>query len=674
VEAHQLLKEDVVKVLPGSKIPADGVVISGTSSVDESAITGESIPVAKGLGDKVIGATINHDGVLQVRLTGVGEDSAMSQIIKLVEQAQSQRAPVQDVADRISARFVPTVMMLSAVTFILWLIILWTGAVPLEDLPKERGSFGFALMTAVAVLVVACPCALGLAAPTAVMVGTGVGAKYGLLIKGGRALEVAHVVGTVVLDKTGTITMGKPGVTNLELMENGEEADEPSYVDIWSRLEKLCIVADTPLEKRLLPLLYMMGCAEKGSEHPLAKSLVEESTKILSAHRQSVRSADDVQLPDPDFFKSTPGRGIEATVGSYSLLVGNMEWLSHAGVDFTSPSGRSATSLQQQLDREGKTVIFMAVNKRLRLLAGIADVIKPEAKETIQALQSMGLRVYMLTGDHHRTATAVASVVGIAKQDVIAGVLPSEKAEKVRELQVGELQVSSSSFGLQQSRQLAMRRQRSGRHRNAQCVAMVGDGVNDAPALAQADLGIAVGAGAEVAVEAADMVLSRSKLSDVAVALHLSRVIFRRIQLNFLFSLGYNCLSIPLAGGLFFAITGVPLAPFVSGAAMALSSVSVVSSSLLLRTYKPPALEQLMHRTRCPTLRKLFDRAFGEVQAATLQEEREMVSVEVAQARELVIQGIAASCGMLKGAQCTCPPDRCPCRNCPVHHPDGEGQ
>eukprot|EP00440_Ansanella_granifera_P075009 gb/GFBE01081406.1/.p1 GENE.gb/GFBE01081406.1/~~gb/GFBE01081406.1/.p1 ORF type:complete len:1098 (+),score=217.12 gb/GFBE01081406.1/:1-3294(+) len=702
VDAKLLLKGDVVRVLPGAKVPADGIVIAGESTVDESALTGESLPVPKGPGDKVVGGTANHGGMLQVRLHAVGEGSALSQIVGLVEQAQSQRAPVQEFADRISGFFVPVVMGLSLLTLVLWLVLLYSGAVKPEQLPRaERSSpFSFSLMTAISVLVVACPCALGLAAPTAVMVGTGVGASHGVLIKGGQALETAHHIEAIVLDKTGTITEGRPSVTDLELF--AASADGPNLSDVKQHLASMGCklmraepgVDDTArphLIGSMLPALFLAGCCEKNSEHPLGKAVAQEADRLLQRSvPAAATTAPESFLRDPEAFKASPGRGVEATVLGHSVRIGSLSWLG-AGGACISEEAAQAKEIQARLETQGKTVVFVAVDGRLSLLVALADTVKREARQTIEALQRMGREVYMLTGDNERTAMAIAQQVGIRKENVVAGVLPSGKAEKIKELQGRAFTQPSEQAPPRASRcwplQAAGRRVGGPRREvllddleagqsaspaRTRCVAMVGDGVNDAPALAQADLGIAIGAGAEIAMEAADMVLVRSRLSDVVVALHLSTAIFRRIQLNFLFSLGYNMCGIPLAAGLFFALTGQPLAPFVSGAAMALSSVSVVTSSLMLRRYRPPAfVSGGVHRAGfCERLARLIGltRPRSEL-IAELEAQRGITD----SARGVVAQGYVETCAAAWGGACDCHEKlaSCPCRGCIHGDPAG---
>lgn len=682
IDAKHLCEGDVVKVLPGSKVPADGVVVSGASEVDESALTGESVPVPKAPGDKVVGATMNHGGTIQVELLGVGDKSVLSQIAKLVEEAQSQKAPVQELADRISARFVPFVVMIAILTLIFWLTVLHTSTIDINELPEADRSQPniFSLMMCVSVLVVACPCALGLAAPTAVMVGTGVGARNGILIKGGGSLESAHTVTTVVFDKTGTITEGHPRVKDMEVLlqtnglQNGDLSWLPTpLVDVWQRLECAGCTAKTPLYCALMPLLYLAGSAERSSEHPLAKCVVREAERLLG---ESMKESIAPPFAEPQAFRAVPGFGLEATVDNHVVHIGNEAWLKQSNVRIQE-AGPKARELRETMEAEGKTVILVAVDGTLLLLVAMADSVKSDAAATVRILQAMDREVVMLTGDTRRTALAVAKEVGIPPRCVVAGVLPSQKAEKIRELQ-GQSVVESEADVESLTKPLVPKAAPVA-HR---MVAMIGDGVNDAPALAQADLGIAIGAGTEIAMEAADMVLVKSRLWDVVVALHLSTTIFRRIQLNFLFSMGYNCLGIPLAAGLMFFLVGHPLPPSVSGFAMALSSVSVVSSSLLLQRYRPPVPGSVVDARGCSCC--MPTRALAEdTQRAERRRSREnldnarslgrSLSLQSPQSpnrqqppksprRQVLIQGVSENCGRLFGKECDCNPASCPCR------------
>eukprot|EP01043_Picozoa_sp_COSAG02_P037186 COSAG02_NODE_2773_length_8058_cov_8.208820_4_plen_1148_part_00 len=537
VPADELQPGDIVKVVPGSKLPADGFVMEGRSNVDEAMVTGESVPVPKQDGSEVIGGTVNGHGALRVRVTQTGKDTTLARIIKLVQDAQSNKAPVQRFADRISQVFVPAILVIALIVFIVWYSLVLSDVVP-EEWTEKEGDVLFSLLFSISVLVIACPCALGLAVPTAVMVGTGVGASHGILIKGGRALEVGSQVRTVCFDKTGTLTAGKPSVTHTAAFSDGHSEASPER-SAW--------------------LLRVLAAAENGSEHPLASAVlrhVEEELAKLAPDAKAQFAAQD--------FEAIPGRGVACNVSdgegdernTARVLVGNRALLAGAGVAVPD----AVESLMQQHEEMGQTVIAMAVDGILSMTVSVADVLKPAAVTAVAALRKQGLKVWMITGDNRRCGLAVARQAGIAADHVLAEVVPGEKSAKIKELQ------------------------RDGAER----VAMVGDGINDAPALAQADIGIAVGCGSDVAIETADAVLVKDNLCDVVVALHLSRVVFNRIRLNFVWALGFNILGIPLAAGLLYPAMQVRLPPEAAGAAMALSSVTVVSSSLLLRRYKPP--------------------------------------------------------------------------------------
>jgi Cu+-exporting ATPase len=489
---------DLVHVRPGESVPVDGVVADGTSNVDESMLTGEPLPVAKKAGDTVIGGTLNQTGAFRYKATRVGADTVLAQIVRLVQQAQGSKAPIQKLADRISGVFVPMVLILAVVTFIVWF-----------NLAPAETRLAQALYTSVAVLIIACPCALGLATPTAILVGTGRGAQAGILIKGGEALELAHRVTTVVLDKTGTVTEGKPTVTDVLPAAGFTEAE----------------------------LLRLAASAERASEHALAAAVV--------------RAAEERGLAPvrPAWFDSIPGHGLEASVEERSVLVGNAKLLTDRGL---MPDGAAA----DRLAAEGKTPVFVAVDGRPAGLLAVADRPKASARDAIDRLKKLGLKVVMLTGDTVRTAEAIAREVGIDR--VIAGVLPAGKADVVKQLQS-----------------------------DGEVVAMVGDGVNDAPALAQADVGVAMGTGTDVAIESADVTLVRGDLLGVAAAIDLSRATMRTVRQNLFFAFAYNVLGIPVAAGLLYPATGWLLSPILASAAMALSSVSVVTNALRLRGFDP---------------------------------------------------------------------------------------
>ncbi|MSS72935.1 MAG: copper-translocating P-type ATPase [Candidatus Latescibacteria bacterium] len=489
---------DEVVVRPGERLPVDGLVVEGSSAVDESMLTGESLPVEKEPDDEVTGGTINRTGSFVYRATRVGADTALSQIVRLVREAQGSRAPVQRQADRIAAVFVPAVFGIAVATFLIWYLI------------KPDLGLSFALVNFISVLIIACPCALGLATPAAVMVGTGRGAELGILIKNGEALEAAGRVSTIVLDKTGTITRGKPEVTDL-LPAPGVKTEE---------------------------LLSIAASAERRSEHPLGQAIVRkaETNKVL--------------LAEPQTFQSLSGHGVEATVEGRRVLVGNRRLMEERGVEVDALATQAET-----LWGQGRTAVFIAVEGQAAGLVGIADEVKPEARAAISRLREMGLEVAMLTGDNRRVAGAVAREVGIT--NVLAEVLPQDKAKQVR----------------------ALRAEGRG-------VGMVGDGINDAPALAEADVGIAVGTGTDIAAESADITLMSGDLRGVPAAIALSRRMMRTIRQNLFWAFAYNIVGIPVAAGVLYPFTGLLLHPVLASAAMAFSSVSVVTNSLRLRRFK----------------------------------------------------------------------------------------
>ena len=504
VSVEQVRVGDRVLVRPGESIPVDGIVQAGSSAVDESMLTGESLPVEKQTGDSVTGATLNTMGALTVLATKVGKATALARIIDLVRQAQGSKAPIQRLADTIAAYFVPAVIATAVVTFCLWLTF---GPEP---------SLSFALMTFVAVLIIACPCSLGLATPTAIMVGTGRGAESGVLIKGGEILERAHTLTTVVFDKTGTLTTGKPAVTEVIPSEALPERARLSRAEV----------------------LRVAARAEWHSEHPLGQAVVQ--------HAQTR----GITLGPVESFVALAGHGVEARLEGKLVLVGSRRLLAQRGMQ----SG-DLPEHGERLSREGKTPLYVVVNRRVVGLIAVADTLKPQAAEDVRRLQHMGLEVVMLTGDNRHTAQAIARQAGIAQ--VLAEVLPEEKAAEIARLQA-----------------------------NGAAVAMVGDGINDAPALAQATVGIAVGSGMDIALEAADITLLRGELSGVATALELSRRTVQVIRQNLFWAFAYNTAGIPLAAGLLYPFFGVLLDPMLAASAMALSSVSVVTNSLRLRTMR----------------------------------------------------------------------------------------
>ena len=503
VDVDSILPDQVLRVRPGESIPVDGVVLEGASAVDESALTGESIPVEKTAGDTVNAATVNRTGSFTFRATRVGADTSLAKIIQLVEDANATKAPIARMADKVAGVFVPVVFAISAVTFVAWMAL--------------TGSVNEALTSAVAVLVISCPCALGLATPVAIMVGTGKGAEMGILFKSAEALENLRNVGTVVLDKTGTVTRGKPAVTDIVVATRTDGSPAMS-------------------EKALLKLAAAL---ERQSEHPLAEAIMAEcETRGIVA-----RMVED--------FAAVPGRGVTAREGQNVIAAGNVRLMSELGI--TVPAG-----LAGRFAAEGKTPLFFAKNGELAGTIAVADEVKETSAEAVTALRSLGVDVRMLTGDNRVTAEAIARRVGLTSEQVIADVLPADKERHVRELQDAGSKV-----------------------------AMVGDGINDSPALARADVGLAIGTGADIAKEGADVVLMRSDLMDVAHAIELSRATIRNIKQDLFWALFYNGIGIPLAAGVFFPLTGWQLSPMFGAAAMSLSSVCVVSNALRLKSFKP---------------------------------------------------------------------------------------
>jgi P-type Cu+ transporter len=499
IPTEEIVAGDTVIVRQGGRIPVDGVITDGHAAVDESAITGESLPVEKVPGDAVTSATVTSSGYLELRATRVGGDTTLSQIIRLMEEAASSKAPISRLADRISGIFVPVVMAISLTAALLWAFV---GGMDVR----------FCLSIAIAVLVISCPCALGLATPVAIMVGTGQAAQQGILIKSAESLELLHKVQTVVLDKTGTVTMGQPRVTDI-----------------------LCAPGVTEEE-----LLCVAASAEKPSEHPLAHAIVEES------------QARHIPLCPVSGFRSVPGGGIQATLSGEAVLAGNAGYLAQNGVSLAAMEADA-----HRLAEDGKTPLFFAESGRLLGCVAVADVVKPDSAKAIAALRRMGRRVVLLTGDNQRTANAIARQIGV--DQVIAQVLPQDKAKCVAQLQ-----------------------------QQGQRVAMVGDGVNDAPALAQADVGLAIGAGTDIAIESADVVLMKSSLLDIPAAMDLSRAVLRNIKQNLFWAFFYNSIGIPVAAGVLYPALHLTLNPMLAAAAMSLSSVCVVSNALRLRGWKPP--------------------------------------------------------------------------------------
>ena len=488
---------DIIIVKPGEKIPVDGVVLEGNTSIDEAMLTGESMPVDKKAGDKVFAASINKNGMIKFKATKVGSDTALAQIIKLVEDAQGSKAPIAQMADIVSGYFVPIVVTLAIIAFLAWFL---TGQ-----------TFTFSLTIFISVLVIACPCALGLATPTAIMVGTGKGAENGILIKGGEALEITHKINTIVLDKTGTITEGKPEVTDI-----------------------ICVGGVS--EERLLQIA---ASGEKGSEHPLGEAIVRGAEKK------------NLEFLKVEQFEAIPGHGIEVMIGGNKILIGNKKLMDDRSISLIELKEKS-----DQLAGEGKTPMYVAMDNKISGIIAVADVVKESSAKAIKKLRSMGIEVAMITGDNLKTAEAIAKQVGIDR--VLAEVLPQDKSNEVKKLQA-----------------------------EGKKVCMVGDGINDAPALVQADIGMAIGSGTDVAMESADIVLMRSDLMDVATAIHLSKSTIRNIKQNLFWAFGYNTAGIPIAAGLLYLFGGPLLNPILAATAMAFSSVSVVTNALRLKRFKP---------------------------------------------------------------------------------------
>jgi Cu+-exporting ATPase len=499
IPVEEVRQGDWVVVCPGEKIPVDGIVREGNSAVDESMLTGESIPVEKSPGERVMGATINKTGSFKFEATKVGKETVLAQIIKLVEEAQGSKAPIQRLADRVASVFVPTVILIALATFAVWLIF---GPSP---------AFTFALLNFVAVLIIACPCAMGLATPTAIMVGTGRGAENGILIKSGESLETVHRVKTVIFDKTGTLTQGKPEVTDVAASDGFKEEQVLSWA----------------------------ASVEKGSEHPLGEAIVHAAKEK------------GLQLSAVEAFEAIPGQGVKARIDGQQLLLGNLRLMEENGVQVDGLRDRA-----ERLAGEGKTPMIVALDGRAAGVVAVADTLKPNTLEAVEALHRMGLEVIMITGDNERTAKAVASQVGIDR--VLAEVLPWEKSQQVKKLQ-----------------------------EEGKVVAMVGDGINDAPALAQADVGIAIGTGTDVAMESSDITLITGDLRAVIAAIQLSRRTIRTIKQNLFWAFIYNILGIPIAAGILYPFWGILLNPMIASAAMAMSSVSVVSNSLRLKRFQP---------------------------------------------------------------------------------------
>ncbi len=497
IPIEEVVAGDVVVIRPGEKIPVDGVVVSGESHVDESMITGESMPVLKKEKDTVIGATLNKEGSFRFSATKVGKETMLAQIIKLVEDAQGSKAPIQRLADKVSGIFVPIVILIAIASFLIWFAV--------------TANFVFSLTIFIAVLIIACPCALGLATPTAIMIGTGKGAENGILIKSGESLENAYKMDTIIFDKTGTLTKGEPSVTD--------------------------IVTTTKLSEN--DVLRLAAIAEKNSEHPLAEAVVR------SAKERKIK------LPESDKFQAISGKGVVAEYGGKKILVGNRVLMGENSINVAEIEEKI-----KALEEEGKTAVIVSLGKELIGIMGIADTLKESATDAVRILKDMGIQVIMLTGDNERTAKAIAAKVGIER--VLAQVLPADKAIEVKKLQS-----------------------------KGRIVGFVGDGINDAPALTQADIGIAIGSGTDVAIESGGIVLIKNDLHDVVKSIQLSKFTIRKIKQNLFWAFVYNTAGIPIAAGVLYPFTGFLLNPIIAAAAMAFSSVSVVGNSLLMKKWKP---------------------------------------------------------------------------------------
>ncbi len=499
IPVEEVVLDDVVVVRPGDKIPVDGIVVEGSSSVDESMITGEPIPIEKHKGDEIIGATINKTGSFKFKTTKVGKDTALAQIIEMVQQAQSSKAPIQRIVDQVAGYFVPAVMILAILSFVIW-----------YDFGPQP-NLAYSLVVFVTVLIIACPCALGLATPISLMVGVGKGAENGILIRNGEALETAQKLDAIILDKTGTITEGKPSVTNVKTVNDFTEKD----------------------------VLYFAASAEKGSEHPLGEAITNGAVDK------------QIKIADPEQFNAIPGHGIEATVDGKRVILGNLKMMQKQSIQVDEMQKEGV-----RLADEGKTPMFVAINGVAAGIIAVADTVKPDSQKAIEELQKMGLEVIMLTGDNKRTADAIARQVGVDR--VLAEVLPEDKALNVQKLQ-----------------------------QEGKVVAMVGDGINDAPALAQADIGMAIGTGTDVAIEASDVTLIKGSLKGVVLAIQLSKATMKNIRQNLFGAFFYNGLGLPVAAGALYPFFGVLLSPMIAGAAMAFSSVTVVTNANRLRRFMP---------------------------------------------------------------------------------------
>ncbi|MDP4011736.1 MAG: copper-translocating P-type ATPase, partial [Candidatus Roizmanbacteria bacterium] len=538
IPIDEVVVGDIIIIKPGQKLPVDGIVTKGETSIDESMVTGESLPVEKNIGDEVIGATINTSGAFQYRATKVGADTLLSQIIQMVEDAQATEAPIQRLADKVASVFVPAVISIAIVAWIFWLFV-----APQFGIISDATALQFAIFVAITILIIACPCALGLATPTAVMVGTGRAASRGILIKDAKALEIAHSLNIIVFDKTGTLTIGKPEVQHLSL---------------------------SATQKNREYLIRMIYSIEKQSHHPLAEAVVRRigKTKMISVEK----------------FKDISGKGVQASIGGKAVMVGTERLMKENKLMIPE----KYTSLAKSLQKKAQTVSFVAVDTLVVGVIGIADSVKEDAKEAVATLKKMGIQTVMITGDNKATAEAVGKAVGIDM--VISEVLPGEKAEKIRELQENSLDISFFASSPKGAHDIAqkqisapiqeLKKQNSARR---MVVAMVGDGINDAPALATADIGIAMGTGTDVAIATGDIVLVKGSLDKVVESIEISQQTLKIIKQNLVWAFGYNIIGIPIAAGILYPLFGLLLSPIVASLAMALSSVSVVGNSLRLK-------------------------------------------------------------------------------------------
>jgi Cu+-exporting ATPase len=683
-------RNDILRVPPGAKVPADGVVVRGTSTVDESMLTGESLPVTKKVESRVYGATVNLDGSLYIRVDRIGSETALSGIIKLVEDAQMSKAPIQAFADKISGIFAPSVVTISIIAFTVWMIlVVGYDAVPHswypEGVPTDKDRVVLPLMFSIAVLVVACPCALGLATPTAVMVGTSVGARLGILVKGGAALEMAHCVTDMIFDKTGTLTKAKPKVTDVIILNpvlnnnyNSDNSDTQGNVSVTIKIELLNDNNEhmgehsSTSKESIRNLICLAASVEQESEHPLATAIVREAksrnialipirkTDTSAAEDSSSTSSSKENDENCSEFEVLPGKGVRCTIDGKDVVVGTQRLMRELSflTDLTEDTNdtndekndeknKEAVSFSKHVSnaidtletRDGKTVVCVAINGTVCGLIAMRDEERKEAALMVALLQSeLNINVWMLTGDNRGAARAVAQSIGINQKRVLSELLPHQKAEQVIELQ---------------------------KKKNV-IVGMVGDGINDAPALAQADLGVAVGAGTDVAVEAADIVLCKSSLVDVYHAVSLSRIVMNRIRLNFVWALGFNILGIPIAAGVFFPLIKAVLPPEVAGLAMAMSSVCVVTSSLMLYRHQPATVidtkwsKQLVRNNKTNNV---------EPQLGL-----EMITIEGGESTgKRTYEVLDPGCMMGVTGLCSCDPKKCSCPDCSIHQGNGSG-